>query len=225
MRRLNRLQRVRGSYDKANSKSAIHMVSAWATENGVVLGQVKVKDKSNEITAIPKLLETLELKGCIVTLDAMGCQKSIAQNIIDQKADYLFSLKGNQGNTHEEVQHYFDTHKSYKEHTTIDADHGRIEMREYFIASAVDLPIINEWPSIKSIAMVRSTREKKDKKSVESRYFISSLDLNIKKISKAIRSHWGIENSLHWVLDVTFDEDKKRIRKGDAAENLSLIHI
>jgi predicted transposase YbfD/YdcC len=215
---------LRRSFDKTSDKSAIHMVSAWATENGVVLGQVKVDAKSNEITAIPKLLEILELSGCIVTTDAMGCQKTIGAQIIDKGADYVFGLKGNQGNTLGAVEMHFDTTKSELETlTTTDGDHGRIETRNYKVVAANEVPELADWPGCKSAVMVTSTREAKEKTTTESRYYISSLEPNAAILAKAIRGHWGIENSLHYVLDVTFREDQSRVRLGEAPENLAVI--
>lgn len=217
-------KRLRRSFDKSSDKAAIHMVSAWATANGVVLGQVKVDDKSNEITAIPKLLTVLEIKGCIVTIDAMGCQKEIATQVIAKDADYLFGLKGNQSSTLGAVEMHFDTTKSEPESiTTTDADHGRIETRNYQVVKASDIPELAGWPGCKSAAVVTSTREIGDQKSTESRYYISSLLPNAETIAKAIRGHWGIENSLHWVLDVEFDEDRSRVRKGESPENLAIV--
>lgn len=218
-------KRVCGSYDSASEKAAIHMVSAWAHDNKLVLGQIKVDDKSNEITAIPKLLEMLDIAGCIVTIDAMGCQKEIAEKIISKKGDYLFGLKGNQGHTHEAVRQFFDTNtvKAKEQlHTTIDGDHGRIEQREYTVAKAeviLDLPV---WPGINSVAKVRSQVEYRDGRvTVEERFYITSLPPTAKTIAKAIRGHWGIENTLHWTLDVQFGEDDSRIRKDHAPENFS----
>jgi predicted transposase YbfD/YdcC len=217
-------KRLRGSFDKASDKSAIHMVSAWATENGVVLAQVKVDDKSNEITAIPKLLEVLEIAGCIVTTDAMGCQKAIGAKIIDKGADYVFGLKGNQGNTLGAVEMHFDTTNVELETlTTTDSDHGRIETRNYKVVAADQVPELAGWPGCKSAVMVTSTRETKEKTSTESRYYISSLAPDPAALAKAIRGHWGIENSLHHVLDVTFKEDHSRVRFGEAPENLAVI--
>lgn len=217
-------KRLRRSFDKASGKAAIHMVSAWATTNGVVLGQVKVDDKSNEITAIPKLLTVLGIKGCIVTIDAMGCQKDIATKIIDKEADYVFGLKGNQGGTLGAVEMHFDTTKAILDSvTTTDGDHGRIETRQYQVVEAHLIPELAGWPGCQSAAMVTSTREIGDKKSTESRYYISSLPPVATSLAKAIRGHWGIENSLHWVLDVEFDEDRSRVRLGEAPENLAVV--
>jgi len=217
-------KKLRRSFDKESDKSAIHMVSAWATENGVVLGQIKVDEKSNEITAIPKLLEVLELSGCIVTTDAMGCQKNIASQIIKKDADYVFGLKGNQGNTLGAVEMYFDTNKPQLEsYTTTDGDHGRIETRTYNVVEASAIPELFDWPGCKSAVMVISTREIRNKISTESRYYISSLKPESTVLAKAIRNHWGIENSLHHVLDVEFNEDQSRVRTGESPENLAVI--
>jgi predicted transposase YbfD/YdcC len=225
---------LRHSFDRAAEKSAIHMVSAWAASSGLVFGQVKVTDKSNEITAIPKLLEVIDVKGNIVTIDAMGCQKEIASSVTEKEGDFVLSLKGNQGNLHEGVKLAFDTVNltSLEETTThffktVDADHGRIETRECYLMSALNhLELIEGWSGIKSFGMVVSTREIGDKSTSETRYFITSLYSNAEEFGKSVRQHWGIENSLHWVLDVTFREDDCRIRKDNAAENFAIVrHI
>lgn len=218
-------KRVRGSYDSASGRSAIHMVSAWAQENSVVLGQVKVDDKSNEITAIPKLLELLDLRGCIVTMDAMGCQTEIAEKIVEQKADFLLGLKGNQGNSLEAVELHFDTNAVADEyrHTTVDNDHGRIETREYSVVDAKNISGLEKWKHLGCVAKVHSTVEKNGQTTTENRYYLSSLAPDPERVGRAIRAHWSVENSLHWVLDVTFNEDNKRIRTGDGPENCSIL--
>lgn len=220
-------KRLRRSYDNSSGKSAIHMVSAWAHDAKMVLAQVKVGDKSNEITAIPQLLEVLDIAGCIITIDAMGCQTAIAQKIVEKEGDYLFGLKGNQGKTLEAVKEHFDTHPVLDEShikTTVDGDHGRIEERVYKIFSAEEILDLKEWPGLKTVAMVESKTEKsKGEISSERRFYITSLPLDVAKIARAIRGHWGVENSLHWVLDVQMSEDNSRIRAGNAPENMARI--
>jgi len=219
---------LRRSFDRSADKAAIHMVSAWATANGVVLGQIKVDDKTNEINAVPKLLDILDVKGCIVTLDAMGCQKEIAEKILVQGGDYCLCVKGNQGNIHEALQQRFDLSPipEGQRLTTIDNDHGRLETREYMVASAEGIVELAEWPNCNSIAKTSTSREFQDKITYETRYYILSIPPNVKASAQAIRSHWAIENSLHWVLDVEFDEDRCRIRRDCAAENVAALrHI
>lgn len=226
---------LRRSFDRASSKSAIHMVSAWATRNKLVLGQVKTDEKSNEITTIPKLLEMLALKGCIVTIDAMGCQKKIAEKIIHQGADYVLSLKGNQGTMEEEVKLFFDgaIESKWKEiphhyHETIEKDHGRIEIRRHWITSDVSwFEDRDNWKGLKSFGMVESRRHTGDAVTTERRLYISSLNgKDAKEFGQAVRSHWGIENSLHWTLDMAFREDESRVRKDHGSENFATLrHI
>ena len=204
----------------------LHMVSAFATEARIVLGQEKVADKSNEITAIPKLLNWLDIKGHIITIDAMGCQHAIADLIVKKEGDYIFSLKGNQGNLSDDVRLYFEAQKNIKTQHYVDYDkgHGRLETRECFVVT--DIQWLNDahpkWTTIKSIIMVRSTREIKDKITTEDRYYISSLTLPPDRVLKAIRDHWAIENTLHWVLDMSFNEDYSRIRKENAPHVMAI---
>ncbi|MEO0373270.1 MAG: ISAs1 family transposase [Cyanobacteria bacterium P01_A01_bin.17] len=225
-------KRVRGSYDNSNGKGAIHMVSAWASANRLVLGQVKVDDKSNEITAIPKLLAILDLSGCIVTIDAMGAQRAIAAHIIDQGADYVLSLKGNQSNLHRDVEQLFDwaTKTAFKDieheaYQTLDKGHGRIETRRYWLLSSVEHLIdASQWKGLKRVGMVESQRRIPGQAtSIERRYYLVSLDGGVERFAHAVRGHWGIENRVHWSLDVVFHEDDSRIRLGHAPENMALI--
>lgn len=225
----------RRSYDRASGKTAINMVSAWASENQMVLGQVKVDEKSNEITAIPELLEMLEVAGCIVTIDAMGCQTDIAAKIIEKEADYVLSVKGNQGNLYEDIVGYFDWAledkfklTSFTTDETTDHQHGRIEVRRYYATDDCEwLRKKGDWRGLKSIAMVESERTVEgEETSRERRYYISSLEADAKQLGRSIRSHWSIENSLHWVLDMGFREDESRIRKDHSPENVATLrHI
>lgn len=221
---------LRGSYDRRDERAAIHMVSAWAVENGVVLGQVKTDAKSNEITAIPELLNVLSLEGCMVTIDAMGCQRAIAQQIVDQGGDYLLAVKDNQPTLYQAVLRAFEHAEADPEapalttYTTHNCGHGREEVRHYTtLALPVDFDtaIASRWASLTTLAVVEAERTVGDKKSSAFRYFISSADLSAERFAQAARGHWGIENSLNWVLDVRFGEDESRVRKGHGAENLS----
>lgn len=220
---------LRRSVDKASKKAAIYMVSAWAQQNNLVLGQVKVDDKSNEITAIPKLLSRLDIAGAVITVDAMGCQKKIAEQIVRQGGDYVFSLKGNQGNLHDDVKRFFTSSLSPAvAAVSYEGDHGRIETRT--LRATADIAWLQErhdWNSLRSIIAVTAKREIGDKMTEETRYFISSLDADDpQRLERAVRAHWAIENNLHWVLDIAFDEDSNRTRKGHSAANLAVIrHI
>jgi len=228
-------KQLRGSRSKTEArdgKEGLRMVSAWAVENSLVLGQVKTLEKSNEITAIPELLRVLELKGCIVTIDAMGCQKEVVAQIREQKADYCISLKGNQGTLHQAIVDYFywaerrgfrEIEHSYCE--TVEKDHGRIETRRCWATQDVDwLKQKEQWRDLQSIIMVEATREVSGKAATtERRYFISSLPAEANSSLRAVRGHGGIENSLHWVLDVAFREDACRIRTAGAAENMAIL--
>ena len=225
---------LRRSHDKSKDKSAIYMVSAWASANKLVLGQVKTDEKSNEITAIPKLLRVLEIEGCIVTIDAAGCQKNIAAQIRSQGGDYLLALKGNQGNLRDYVEDYFtaaiendfnDVPHDYFE--TICAGHGRVEVRRHYtIDQFGDFPGKNAWKDLHTIGMVESERHIGDEISIERRYYITSLPSNAEQFASSVRAHWGVENGLHWCLDVGFREDDCRVRQGHASENFAVIrHI
>lgn len=218
---------LRRSFDNANGKAAIHMVSAWACDNKMVFGQIATDEKSNEITAIPKLLEMLVLDGSVVSIDAMGCQKKIAEKIIENNSDYIFSLKGNHGTLHEEVKLFMDdaiaNSGSYDYSCDTDGGHGRVEIRNVWYCEDVQwIQDLEDWPGLSSLVAVESKRIIGDKVSTERRYFISSLSgINAETVGRMIRSHWGIENKLHWSLDVSFGEDDCRIRKGFGAENVS----
>lgn len=228
---------LRQSFDQATEQSAIHMVSAFATSSKLVLGQEKVHEKSNEITAIPKLLDLLAIEGAIVSIDAMGTQKKIAKKIREKKADYVLSLKGNHSTLHDDIRLFLSTEieKSHqaKPHRIIDQyedhskGHGRIEHRLCYVTDQIDwLTQRDDWCDLKTIAVVESRVTVGDKTTSEQRYFMSSLPANAKEIAQAIRSHWAIENSLHWVLDVTMGEDLSRVRKDHAPENMAMIrHI
>lgn len=221
-----------GSYDKSSDSCAIQMVSAWATTNKLVLGQVKVNSESNEITAIPELLKVLELSGCIVTIDAIGCQKEIVELITQQSADYVITLKKNQGNLYDSVEKLFKTgistgfegieHSTYK---TEETGHGRHEIRNYVMLTGISSQLDPDsvWSKFSSVCMVESVRAFDGKTTVETRYFISSLVSKAEEFANSIRSHWGIENSLHWILDVALREDDCRIRKDNAPQNFAII--
>jgi predicted transposase YbfD/YdcC len=226
---------LRRSFNKAASKAAIHLVSAFASEVRLVLGQVATAEKSNEITAIPKLLSMLELTGSLVTIDAMGCQKAIVKEIMERKADYVISLKGNQGTLHREVRELFEgaERDGFKDlaHAmteTVDGDHGRIETRRCWCTSEVSWFQDREgWAGLRSFAMVESERTVGGETSRERRYFIGSLDgTDAAVFLGAVRAHWSIENELHWVLDVAFREDESRVRKDHAPQNMATMrHI
>jgi predicted transposase YbfD/YdcC len=225
---------VRGSGHMPGGKKAIHVLSAYAQEHGLVLTQAKVDDKTNEITAIPEVLRNLMLKGAIVSIDAMGCQKEIATQIKQQGGDYVLSLKGNQGKLAQEVENHFACAErdnfvllEHDRHETIDGGHGRVETRTYdVIGNAGWLDPQGKWGGLEAIGRVVSERIIKGNKSKEARYYILSQRLSAEEFAKASRNHWGIENSLHWILDMAFNEDECRIHAGFAAENfVRLRHI
>ena len=197
----------------------------------MVLGQMKTREKSNEITAIPELLKLLEIEGCIVTIDAMGCQKQIVSTIVDKGADYLLGLKGNQGALHEDVAFFFQDclasgfkDVTYDYHETVDGDHGRIETRRYWTTFDVDwLSGKENWKNLSAIVMTRRECLRDGKLTIETHYYITSLTSDARKIAEAVRGHWGIENSLHWVLDIAFREDESRIRKDHAPANFATL--
>lgn len=220
-------------------RSVKYVVSAWAEDNGLVLGQLKVADKSNEITALPELLRALKLSGCIVTVDAMGCQKNIAREIQEADADYVLALKGNHEVVHAEVKSFLDTLVTEREakpvrpsraamnlavQETVEKDHGRIETRRYYQSAVLDWFADREkWEGLQTVGMVEAIREIGAQRTVERRYYLSSLPLDVATFARAVRGHWGVENKLHWVLDVQMREDQSRARAGYAAENLATL--
>ena len=222
---------LRGSFDKAAGKDPLHLVSAWACEARLTLGQVATDAKSNEITAIPLLLELLDLKGATVTIDAMGCQKEIAQKIIDREGDYLLALKDNHPKLCEAVAAEFDAAleagvppEGLRRHVTVETNRGRQERREYFALPAPkSLPGFAEWPHLATIVMVIRTVVACGRETGEVAYFLTNLPTKVKTLAKRIRGHWSIENQLHWVLDVTFTEDASRIRKQHAPQTSAML--
>ena len=225
---------LRRSHDKRAGKQAIHLVSAWASANTLTLGQVKTDRKSNEITAIPRLLEMLELSGCIVTIDAMGCQKEIAQGIVDRGADYLLAVKENQGRLYQDVRDLFEGAEEagfggvpHDYATTLNKGHGRIERREcWAISDPACLEYLStgkEWSGLRSVVKVVGRRETDTGTTAQARYYISSLAGSAGQLLAAVRTHWSIENSLHWSLDVTFREDQSRIRLDHSPQNMATL--
>jgi predicted transposase YbfD/YdcC len=217
-----------GSFDRASGKSALHLVSAWSVENKLTLAQQAVDGKSNEITAIPELLQLLKLHGAIVTIDAMGCQKEIAEQIINAGGDYILAVKENQPHLYQDIldhfEHVHDTDAKCHRHRTREKGHGRVECREYYTTPVPETLRNREaWRGLQSVGHVFSQIERDGKATCELRLYISSLPSNARRFAQAVRGHWGIENSCHWVLDVTFHEDDSRIRKGNGPENFALM--
>ena len=225
---------ARRSYDRAGGKEAMHLVSAWAAQNTLTLGQVRTEEKSNEITAIPQLLRQLELQGCIVTIDAMGCQREIAQQIVDGGADYVLAVKENQGQLYEGIRDLFEGAAAlgfdgvpYDYAHTVNKGHGRVERRECWVVTAADcldyLDPQGQWPQLKAAIKVVGHRETVEGSASQPRYYISSLAASAGQLQDAVRGHWSIENSLHWTSDVTFREDQCRVRKDHGPQNLATL--
>ena len=223
---------LRRSHDRRGMKSALHAVCAWSVANHVMLGQQSVDEKSNEITAIPELLAWLDLAGAVVTIDAMGCQKEIAAEIVDGGGDYVLAVKENQPKLHAAIQQHFDElHEmdfaagDCRRRQTNHKGHGRVEQRFYYQSPLPESlrPFAGDWRELATIGQVISITERDGQECSEVRYYISSLPLGVKRFAEAVRGHWGIENSLHWVLDVVFDEDHSRIRKGHGPDNFALL--
>lgn len=223
-------KRVRGA-SKKSPGSLLHMVSAWSSAKGLILGQLRTEKKSNEITAIPKLIDSLDIADAVITSDAMGCQTEIVKHVVDKGAGYVLGLKGNQQTIHDEVTNFFEQARSVNfegviidQHQTLDKGHGRIEERNIYATSEIDwLSAKHEWPGLNTIVMIESRRTEKGKTTSEIRYYISSLKPEAKRLAFVIRSHWGIENQVHWILDVIFAEDECQVSTGNAAENLSIL--
>ena len=223
---------LRRSHDQSHGLGALHVVSAWATDLGLSLGQVATDEKSNEITAIPELLKLIDLKGSVITIDAMGTQKAIAAQIVEGGADYVLALKGNQPGLQQTILAYINrqmeqnfTQCGARRHTTRETSHGRDEIRQYIqMPVPSDLPDLDRWAGLKSIGLVIRTSTCKEKETTDSRYYISSLPVSVKRFAHAVRSHWAIENTCHWCLDVTYREDESRIREQNMRENFAWLN-
>ena len=222
---------VRGSFAGASGEGALHLINAWVCENAMVLGQYATDVKSNEITALPELLKLLDLRGAVVSIDAMGCQKEIAKRIAEKGADYIFGLKGNQPTLHQEVVTAFDAatcerlrHEAGAFHESADKGHGRNEVRRVWVMRDIAwLTRSEQWPNLRSLVLVESERSVRGETSVERRAYISSVEASAERLSSLVRGHWHVENKLHWVLDVTFGEDRARIARKNGAENVALL--
>ena len=222
---------LRRSYDTGSGKAAVHMVNAWAVKNRLVLGQFHCEEALEEIAIIPELLRALDLKGCIVTTDALGCHKSTAEQVVQQGADYVLAVKENQPKLHTHLQQLFDrsddqfhADSAIDHWSTQDENHGRRETRRYWTTDQIQgFARYADWPGLRLFGMVEATRQMRDTVSVERRYYISTLDNDAQRFGQAVRSHWAIENSLHWVLDVVFNEDQSRIRNGNGPENMAVL--
>lgn len=220
---------LRRSHDRKNKLGALFLISAWSVENGVSLGQLATEEKSNEITAIPVLLENIDVSGAIVTIDAAGCQKNIASQIINARGDYIFSLKGNQGNLHKAVKKWFVSQMAngfadatVRKYQQVVKGHGRIDVLTYYHFKVPDgIPGTSKWKGLRTIGVAIRESRQGDKVTREVRYFISSIRVSVKRFARAVRGHWAIENTLHWCLDVTFREDENRVRDRHAANNLA----
>ncbi len=216
---------LRRSFDRAAGQSPLHLVSAWAVEQRLVLGQVAVADKSNEITAVPQLLRMLKLEGVVVTADALNCQREIAEQVIEQGGAYVLALKGNQGTLYADVKLFLDdAETALTQAETVDGEHGRIELRRAGVSADIAwLQELHAWPGLQGIGKVTATREMAGTVSRETRYFLLSQAFSAERFAAIVRAHWGIENGLHWVLDVTLNEDQLRHRKGHGPENQALL--
>jgi predicted transposase YbfD/YdcC len=217
---------LRRSYDTASAKSSLHMVSAWGCEQRLVLGQIATDAKSNEITAVPKLLEMLSLKGCIVTVDALNCQRDIASQIVAQGGDYALALKGNQGTLHDDVRMFLEdpATDAIAVHTTVDGDHGRIETRTATISTSIGwLQENHHWPGLNAIGKIVRNREAAAKTTTQTAYYILSMPMTAERFGQVVRAHWAVENSLHWTLDVVMNEDQARNRLDNAPNNLAVL--
>jgi predicted transposase YbfD/YdcC len=221
---------ARRTHDRKNGLGALHSVTVWASEFGLSLGQVACAEKSNEITAIPEVLKLVDLKGAIITIDAIGAQKAIAAQIIDGEGDYVLALKGNQESLHQAVIDYIDEQlegelEGAQEHVTVETGHGREEARTYLqLPAPAGLPGFGLWTALRTIAVVTSLCARDGKQTAEVRYYISSLTMDVKRLARAVRGHWGIENGCHWVLDVTYREDESRIREEALRENFAWLN-